>query len=137
MTIYYRLNSYLDRASDQGVLPHLLVIAKLTHQHPRSYFLPGTNLRFEGDDGAEVDIFGVRTGEVVAGEVKTKAADFTAGQIARDTELSKRLGATTHLLAAIDDVPDNIATVAKEACHSLALNLIVLQKADLRPGMTD
>ncbi len=137
LTIYYRLNSYLDRASDQGVLPHLLVIAELTHQHPRSYFLAGTNLRFESDDEAEVDIFGVRTGEVVAGEVKTKAADFTAEQIARDTELSKRLGATTHLLAAIDDVPDNIATVAKEACHSLALNLIVLQKADLRPGMTD
>jgi hypothetical protein len=48
-------------------------------------------------------------GQVIAGEVKTKAPGFTDGQIARDAKLSHRLGADTHLPAAVDDVPSDIA----------------------------
>ena len=81
-----------------------------------------------------MDIFGVCDGRVLAGEVKTKAIDFTDEQIARDTELSHRLGADTHLLAAVDKVPEQIAAAAQQACNRHGLKLIILQKADLRPG---
>ena len=73
-------------------------------------------------------------GKVLAGEVKTKAADLTDEQIARDTELSHRLGADTHLLAAVDAVPGQIAADAQQACDRLGLELMILQKTNLRPG---
>jgi len=106
--VVYRLDALIDRASDQGVLPHLLVIAALTAQDPDSSLLPGVNLAFPdspGEDDPEVDIFGVHQARVLAGEVKTKAGYFTPDQLARDVDLSRRLRADVHLLAAIDTVP--------------------------------
>jgi len=133
--VHYQLNSYIDLASDQGVLPHLLVAAALRNKHPETFLLLGTKVFPNDGKPPEVDIFGVCNGEVLAGEVKTKAADFTDDQIARDTELSHRLGADTHLLAAVDEVPVEVVANAQQACDRLGLKLMILQKADLRPGM--
>jgi hypothetical protein len=136
LTVYYRLNSYLDRASDQGVLPHLLVIAVLSQEQLTSYFLPGINVRF-GDDSFEADIFGLSNALVLSGEVKTKSADFTVDQMKRDADLSKRLGADVHLLASMEAVPNDISVAAMHICDSLGLTLRILQKSDLRPGMRE
>ena len=75
LAVYYRLNSHLDLLSDQGVLPHLLTIAALQRQGKQSHFLPGVDVWFSADDSdkAEADIFGVRDGKVLSGEVKTSA----------------------------------------------------------------
>lgn len=75
--IVYRLDALVDRASEQGVLPHLLVIAALHHQDPKSSLLPGADVVFPDGQRAEVDVFGVHQARVLAGEVKTKAADST------------------------------------------------------------
>jgi hypothetical protein len=135
LTIYYRLNSYLDRASDQGVLPHLLVANVLSRQQPKSYFLPGINVRFD-DAEAEADVFGITSAQVLAGEIKTKSADFTPEQLERDAHLSKRLGADIHLLASTEAVPAEVSSAAKEICDSLGLTMLLLQKDDLRPDMS-
>ena len=136
LTVYYRLNSYLDLLSDQGVLPHLLAIAALERQGKRSHFLPGVDVWFsaDGTDKAEADIFGVRDGQILIGEVKTSASQFTPDQVARDVSLSLRLGADKHVLAATDDIPHEVAERAKQACDTSGIGLVILQKADLLPG---
>jgi hypothetical protein len=135
--VVYRLDALVDRASDQGVLPHLLVVAALTAQASDSSLLPGVNLTFPHSpdkDDPEVDIFGVHQARVLAGEVKTKAADFTPDQLARDIDLSKRLRADVHLLAAIDTVPAKTEAAARKLCCDAGLELLVLSQPQLRPG---
>jgi hypothetical protein len=136
LTVYYRLNSHLDLLSDQGVLPHLLTIAALERQGRRSYFLPGVDVWFGADaeDQAEVDIFGVRDGQVLAGEVKTSASEFTLDQITRDIALSSRLEADMHVLAATDDISREATEKAEQECNAAGIGLIILQRADLLPG---
>jgi hypothetical protein len=136
--VVYRLDALVDRASDQGVLPHLLVIAALTMQDSGSSLLPGVNLAFAASPGKggdhEVDIFGVHQARILAGEVKTKASNFTPDQLARDIDLSKRVRADVHLLAAIDTVPTEIEAAARKLCCNAGLELLVLNQTQLRPG---
>lgn len=133
LIVYYRLNSYLDLLSDQGVLPHLLTIAALQRQARRSHFLPGIDVWFGPDDQAEADIFGIRDEQILVGEVKTSASDFTPHQITRDITLSTRLEADTYVLAATDTISSEQAELARQQCETQGLNLIVLGKADLLP----
>lgn len=109
--VFYRLDALVDRASDQGVLPHLLVAEVLTGKDPDCLLLPGVDLIFPDGRTPDVHIVGVYKARVLSGEIKTNAADFTADQLARDVDLSKRLRADTHLLAAIDAVPAEIQAV--------------------------
>ncbi|UKD58587.1 hypothetical protein L3Q65_18290 [Amycolatopsis sp. FU40] len=131
--VYYRLDALIDRASDNGVLPHLLAIAALTVQDPECCLLPGTDVVSLDGDTSEVDIFGVHNARVLAGEVKTRAADFTPAQLTRDVNLTKRLDADIHLLAAIDTVPADTAAEAQQLCDEAGLELLVLDKTQLRP----
>jgi hypothetical protein len=133
--VYYRLSSHLDMLSDQGVLPHLLTIAALQREGKQSHFLPGVDVWFSADDSdkAEADIFGVRDGKVLSGEVKTSASEFTAEQVARDVKLSARLGADTHILAATDDIPAEVTELARELCTASGLVLLALGKTELLP----
>jgi hypothetical protein len=135
LAVYYRLSSHLDLLSDQGVLPHLLSIAALQRHGKQSHFLPGVDVWFSADDSdkAEADIFGVRDGKVLSGEVKTSASAFTAQQVNRDVKLSSRLGADTHILAATDDIPAEVTELARELCTASGLALLVLGKTDLLP----
>lgn len=136
LTVYYRLNSHLDLLSDQGVLPHLLTVAALQRQGKKSHFLPGVDVWFSQDDSdkAEADIFGVRDGQVLCGEVKTSVSEFTTDQIVRDVNLSARLGGDAHILAATDNIPDEVASEAQQLCEAKGLDLIVMGRADLLPG---
>jgi hypothetical protein len=135
LTVYYRLNSHLDLLSDQGVLPHLLTIGALCHQGTQCYFLPGIDVWFSTDDNdrAEADLFGIRDGQILTGEVKTSASEFTSEQVSRDVALSSRLAADAHILAATDDIPDKTVELARQLCEASGLELIVLGKAELLP----
>ncbi|MFJ7907042.1 hypothetical protein [Kitasatospora sp. NPDC096204] len=134
VAVHYRLNSFTDRASDNGVLPHLLVIAALHRDRKHSYFLPGTDLVFEGQkDPEEVDIFGIWDEQVLAGEVKTSASQFTDAQLERDVALSRKLGADVHLLAAVDMVPNATRATAERLCKKAGLELHVYDHSRLRP----
>jgi hypothetical protein len=135
LNIYYRLDSYLDQLSDQGVLPHLLTIAALTRQGKECFFLPGINLWFAANtqDRAEADLFGIRDGQILSGEIKASAAAFTEQQITRDVELSANLRADAHVLATTDDLPSGIIKIAQAACNNRSLKLIPIGRAELMP----
>jgi hypothetical protein len=135
LTVYYRLDSYLDQLSDQGVLPHLLAVAALARHGKECFVLPGIDVWIGSntEHHVEADLFGIRDGQILSGEVKTSAAAFTDEQIARDTELSKNLGADAHVLAATDDLPNGIIGVAESACSARGLKLITLGRAELLP----
>jgi len=131
--VQYRLDSFTDRASDNGLLPHLLVIAELCRRQPRSHFLPGTDVTFDDGRQEEVDIFGIWDGKVLSGEVKTSASEFDESQLRRDVALSQRLGADIHLLASVTPVEQAVRESARALCEAAGLELLVLDHADLRP----
>ncbi|MCG7207339.1 hypothetical protein [Streptomyces arenae] len=132
LSVFYRLDSFVDRASDQGLLPHLLVIAALTEKEPDSYFLPGIDLWFTDQPRGEADVFGLFGGRVLSGEVKTSASQFTTDQLTHDIALSTRLGVDIHLLAAVDTVPQTTREQAAKLCSDAGLDLLVLDKSELR-----
>jgi hypothetical protein len=133
LSILYRLDTFVDRASDQGVLSHLLVVAALARRHTRSWVIPGVEVSLGDDRTKEADIFGVYDAHVIAGEVKTTASQFTVEQMTRDVALSGRLRADTHLLAAVDDIPDETSATARDLCERAGLDLLILGRDDLRP----
>lgn len=134
VSIFYRLNSLVDRASDQGVIPHLLVIAELNRRSPQSWFFPGLNLYFSDDIEKEADIVGVYEGRLVVGEVKVSGTEFNDGKIADRVELCTRLGADIFIMAATDNIPDKSQETARGLCDNSHLDLIVLTGSDLFPG---
>jgi hypothetical protein len=135
VTTYYRLNSLIDLASDQGVLPHLLAIAALRKQSSDTFIFPGVNVTF--DDGAkkEVDLFGIHDGKVIAGEVKTSAAEFDEERIRRDIELSKRLLADAHVMACTEPLEEGAIVIAREVAQEYEVDLMILDADDLRPSI--
>jgi len=132
--VHYRLDSFTDRASDNGLLPHLLVIAELCRREPRSHFLPGTDVTFADGSQEEVDIFGIWDGKVLSGEVKTSASEFDEAQLRRDVALSQRLGADVYLLASVTPVGKVVRDTARELCDEAGLELEILDQTDLRPA---
>jgi len=61
------------------------------------------------------------------------ASEFTSDQIARDVELTSRLEADTHILAATDNIPGEVADKAKQLTKERGLSLVILGKLDLLP----
>ena len=133
LSVYYRLNAFVDRIVDQGVLPHLHVVAELYRRAPHSYLLTGEKVRFAETvgDAPEVDIVGLFDGRVLAGEVKTFAGQFNERQVERDVALSARLGADIHLLAALDTIPDEVRERGESRCEKAGLELLVIDTASL------
>jgi hypothetical protein len=132
LAVQYRLNTLIDLACDQGVLPHLLVIAALTQRCRRVSLLGGTLVTLPGGSTPEVDILGIYDRQFVAGEVKTKASDFTQEQLERDISVSSRLNVDTHILATVDAVPDAVFHAAHKLADAANLPLLVLSRNELR-----
>ena len=130
--VRYRLNTFVDRASDQGVIPHLLAIAALVRRVPHVYLLAGTNLRFPDGNAPEVDLVGVVDGQVAAGEVKTKSRDFTRKEIAATVDQARRLDADVCIFAVEDTMPDDLRNAATAAAKRL--DVLLLDHTDLRPA---
>ena len=55
--LHYRLNSLVDRAADQGVIPHLFAAAILTNQDPQTFLLPGIDLPFDNTKKEALRVF--------------------------------------------------------------------------------
>ena len=132
LTVYYRLSTLIDLASDQGVLPHLVAVAALRREAAATDVIPGVNVQFADSTQEEVDLFGVHDGKVVAGEVKTSAADFTPRQLNRDISLSKRLGADLHVMACVEAIPEATAAQASEIASKSGLAVKILDFTAIR-----
>jgi len=133
VSVYYRLNTLVGRARHQGILPHILAVTALERMDDQTRALPGIDVVFPDRSTAEIDLAGVHASKVVAGEVKTKARDFTREQIARDICASQRLGADLHVLAALDAVDAETRALAQQAADAAELELLVLDHSSLRP----
>lgn len=136
IAMHYRLDSFVDRACDNGVLPHLLVIAALAREQPHSYFLPGVDVWKDGSGSKrEADIYGLYGGRLLAGEVKTQGTEFAKpGQLQHDVEVSAALGADIHLMAAIDAISHEVRQAAQLLCDERGVELLILDRAALRPA---
>jgi hypothetical protein len=122
----YRLNSQVDRASDQGVLPHIAALAALRRVWPDTHLNLGLDIAWSDGRREEVDLFGYTSAYVLAGEVKTKAADFTEKQLQRDIDLSRRLSANVHVLAAMDVVPSSMSNHVSALCEASEMRSVVI-----------
>ncbi|MCW2902970.1 MAG: hypothetical protein JWO67_5235, partial [Streptosporangiaceae bacterium] len=127
-TTAYRLDSRIDRASDQGVLPHLLTIAALSRTAQASWFLPGVDLWFAADrekadsEKKEADILGIADGKLITGEVKTSGQQFTIAQIGKDIAIATRLEADIYVMAAATSpIPDEAQKNAQQLCEKNGL----------------
>ncbi|MGH3627866.1 MAG: hypothetical protein ACRDRL_10565 [Sciscionella sp.] len=134
ISIFYRLDSLVDLASDQGIIPHLITIAELNRREPQSWLLPGVDLWFaDRENKLEADIFGVYGGRLVAGEVKTSGSKFTDDQIAKDINICQRLRADLYVMSATDTIAGKAQSTAKRLCADTGLDLLVLTSTDLMP----
>lgn len=122
----YRLSPILDRASDQGVVPHLLAIAALRAQFEGTCVLPGVDVAFVGGHNAEIDLFGISDGKVIAGEVKSSMIEFTQSQIERDVQLSSQLNADRHVLACTETVPKPVVDLALKLARDAGMGVMVV-----------
>ena len=126
--LHYRLNSLVDRAADQGVIPHLFAVAHLRTSDPQTHLLPGVEFTLSDGTSREVDLYGVHEGRVVAGEAKTKAEGFTEEQIERDIRLSTQLAADVHLLVCIEPIAETTRTLAQEHADKAGIDLNVVDR---------
>ncbi len=124
--VHYRLDTFIDQAADQGVLPHLMAIARLEQLEPHSHLIPGANLYLDGHDQREADVIGTYNGRLLVGEVKTSPGDFTDEQISHDTSISAAVGANIHLMASVHPISENSRALAQRACLAHRMELIVL-----------
>jgi len=132
LEIVYRLNTVVDLASDQGVISHLLVLAALGQRSEHTSLFLGTELMLT-DGLVEVDVFGVHAGHLVAGEAKSRAAEFDEEQVRRDVRLSAQLGVDCHVLAVPEPITADITDFAEREARRAKVQLIVLDRSSLRP----
>ena len=131
--LYYRLNALVDRAADQGVIPHLFAAAVLTNQDPGTFLLPGIDLILPDGAKREVDLYGITGGKIVAGEAKTNPAWFNPKQLVRDIELSALLAADTHLVVSTGRVSEDTEDQARQLAEARDLDLRVLDSRHRKP----
>ncbi len=129
--MYYRLDAFADRCSDQGVVTHAAVGSVLLASHSFSALHLGVDIAWEDGGVAEVDILGFLGARLVAGEVKTSAAEFTDDQIDRDIALSAMVGVQTHVLAYVRPTKDlRFLVRARAVCADAGLDLLVVRPND-------
>ena len=125
--LQYRLHGLIDRAADQGVLPHLLAIAALREEHDRTFLIPGADVRLADGTLREVDLFGTYNSAVVAGEAKTSPVGFEDSDIDADIALSAALGADAHLMVATEEIAHETVERAHQIARDANLELILVQ----------
>lgn len=129
--LQYRLHALIDRAADQGVLPHLLAIAALREEHDHTFLIPGANVLLGDDTLREVDLFGTHKGTVVAGEAKTSPTGFEDADLEADIELSAALGADAHLMVATEEIAHETLERVHQIARDANLGLILVQGQDV------
>jgi len=134
--VRYRLNSLLDRASDNGAPPHILGMACL-RQHAAGrplYILPGALLSDGNTDLGEVDLLGYLAEHLIAGEVKTSPEDFTEDQIKKDLSLAARIGADIYVMVAVHPLTEGQKDMAASLATAQGCQLLTFSGGTARPA---
>lgn len=132
LRISYRLNSLVDRASDQGVIAHLIAAAALRLRDPRTHVLMGVDMTLTPGTSTEIDLLGVHGGKVIAGEAKTSPVEFDESQLRRDIQNSRQLGVDQHLLVSPKPIEPAIVEQAAALTAKAGLELLIVERGDIR-----
>jgi hypothetical protein len=135
LDVMYRLDTLVDRASDQGALPHLAALMTLQQRSHETHLSMGLQIDWPDGTSQEADLFGFMGSRIISGEVKTSASEFDAEQIIRDVELSRRLKADVHVMAATQEIPRTAIRFVIERCAAASLQPMILMPAE-GSGMT-
>lgn len=130
--LYYRLNALLDRASDVGVLPHVVMEVALRQKFGEDQVanLPGVDLTLQGGAKREADCLALIQARVWLGEAKTQSSAFTDAQIERDMTLAQAVGADTYLMTCLNGLERSRIETAVQATVNRGMRLALLQSAD-------
>lgn len=134
LVIFYRLDALVDRCSDQGVLPALMVIQTLTRREDHVHLLPGVTAQLRDGDFGEVDVIGTVGAKVVAGEVKTSPGRLTPAEVKKSVTRSKAFGADVHVIAAVGAIKDDKRALATDLSEAAGMEAWVLDQSELRPN---
>jgi len=125
--IYYRLNTLVDRASDNGVMVHLLAVAGLRRRDQQGHVVPG--MKFPSLADREADVVGLLGTEIWVGEAKTGAASFTEAQVERDVDLAKRIRADHYMMVSLEEIAEGVKKIAVEKCLAAGIKVWSLEGA--------
>lgn len=134
LKVFYRLDTFIDQASDQGVIPHIIVVEVFKKRDPRTFVLPGVDLVMKDDTKTEIDIFGIHAGQIISGEVKTSSTEFTRDQIKHDLHNSRNIGSAIHVMASMSDFTEEQILYAQTLAMKLNMKLEILASRDLQPS---
>ena len=129
--MHYRLNARVDRAADQGIIPHLFADAVLTAEDPQTFLLDGVDVTFADESTREVDLYGITGGKVVAGEAKTNPEAFSSEQLESDIELSAALAADIHLLVSTGVISSTTREQARQLAEARGLKVRPIDSSHL------
>jgi len=124
--VYYRLDTYVDRASDQGAVPQAVVAAALARDDPDAVVLPGVNIRLPNGASAEIDIVAICQRRILAGEVKTSPAEFDDEQLDKDLHKTQHLDADAHIVGTIYQLPTDRQEGARELAAAAGIELVII-----------
>lgn len=130
-TFLYALNSLLDRAMDQDVIPHLLALEYLTSQNVAIWGYPGADITGPSLEARELDILAVSRTGLVVGELKP-AIRFTHPVIDDSIELAKRLKAEAVVFGSLTRWSQRRRSYAETIARRAQLKLILLDRELLR-----
>jgi hypothetical protein len=128
-TLHYRLNALLDRASDNGVMGHLVGVAALQRENSSAFVLPGVNLSLPGLGKREVDLLCLVEGEIGIGEAKTSAELFDEGQLKRDLATARAIGAVVYVLVCIEQLASPFKNTVQQKCAAAGIRPLLVEGA--------
>jgi hypothetical protein len=123
---WYRLNALVDRATDQGALAVLLAHRAIKNAHPETDLLLGVDLTLNDRAPGDLDLLGRLNREILTGEAKMTAAEFTDEQIDLDVAKASRIGANVHVMSCPAALPPNVATRARERFGSHGIRIWIV-----------
>ena len=131
IAISYRLDAIVDRASDQGLLPHLMLMARLAQEDPTALLLPGVDVRLADGTRGEIDVLGIHQQLLLAAEVKSSPGAYNRDEIVKDVARSQAIGADVHLMACLHRLNPGDIRVATEVASRAGIAIRFVD--DLEP----
>jgi hypothetical protein len=127
----YRLNSIIDRASDQGALPHVMLVARLLAEDSDAELIPGAKLKLANGDDGEADVLGIHRRRIVIAEVKSSPQQFTHAEVPKDIRRAAATGADVQIMGCLHPIPEATVRYARRLADKAGFELIVVD--DLEP----
>jgi hypothetical protein len=125
--LHYRLNALVDRASDNGVIAHLVGAAALSQTFAGLFVMPGANLTLPGGELCEVDLLTLWDGRIGCGEAKLAVKWFTEEQVAKDLRAAVAIGAWSYYMVCLEALPDDVRHRADLQCRAANVRLMSVE----------